>query len=201
MASWGEQMFKGVPFIGQMGNETLSLFDLIGKGILGLTTGQNATGTPEEQQMVQGVLGEATKSTSQEEYDYYKNTGGAGSFSEFLNQPKVPAETIPQAINVMRRPDDTVQNLGIGTKGLDTPAENKFLQDQMLQYGAGNVNPFQRGEALSSLNVSDQARSEIATFLPQMSVDQQEVFLQGVRDGKVSEYELENQSRLRRRGY
>jgi hypothetical protein len=104
MASWGEQMFKGVPFIGQMGNETVSLFDLIGKGILSLTTGQNATGTPEEQQMVQGVLGEATKSTSQEEYDYYKNTGGAGSFSEFINQPKVPAETIPQAINVMRRP-------------------------------------------------------------------------------------------------
>jgi hypothetical protein len=199
MASWGEQMFKGVPFIGQMGNETLSLFDLIGKGILGLTTGQNATGTPEEQQMVQGVLGEATKSTSQEEYDYYKNTGGAGSFSEFINQPKVPAETIPQAINVMRRPEDTIQNLGIGGEIPTTATPN--LQDQMLQYGAGNVNPFQRGEALSSLNVSDQARSEIATFLPQMSIDQQEVFLQGVRDGKVSEYELENQSRLRRRGY
>jgi len=153
------------------------LMDLIGKGIISLTTGQNATGSPEEQQMVQGILG--------------------GNPQNQQANPHVN-EPIPQAINVMRRPEEQ-QNLGLGGGTAATATPN--LQDQMLQYGAGNVNPFQRGEALSSLNVSDQARSEIATFLPQMSVDQQEVFLQGVRDGKVSEYELENQSRLRRRGY
>jgi len=178
MASWGEQMFKGVPFIGQMGNETVSLFDLIGKGIIGLTTGANATGTPEEQKMVQGIL-----------------SGGSpqAQANPHINEP------IPQAINVMRSTPQEQTNLGLG--GVTPQPSN--LQDQMLQYGAGNVNPMQdvsRGAALSSLNVSDQARNEIATFLPQMSVDQQEVFLQGVRDGKVSEYELENQKRLRQ-GY
>ena len=153
------------------------LMDLIGKGIIGLTTGQNATGSPEEQQMVQGIL--------------------CGNPQNQQANPHVN-EPIPQGINVMRRPEEQ-QNLGLSAEIPTTATPN--LQDQMLQYGAGNVSPFQRGEALSSLNVSDQARNEIAGFLPQMSVDQQEVFLQGVRDGKVSEYELENQSRLRRRGY
>ena len=148
------------------------LLALLGKGIIGLTTGKNATGSPEEQQMVQGIL-----------------SGGSpqAQANPHINEP------IPQAINVMRSTPQEQTNLGLG--GVTPQASN--LQDQMLQYGAGNVNPFQRGEALSSLNVSDQARNEISTFLPQMSVDQQEAFLQGVRDGKVSEYELENQSRLR----
>jgi hypothetical protein len=182
-----------------MGEGIQGLLSLIGKGIIGLTTGQNATGSDDEQKMVQGVLGSVanTKSTSLNEYEYYKNSGGGGNYSEFLNQPKTAAEPIPSGINVMRRglgkPQDQQTNLGLG--GVTPQASN--IQDQMLQYGAGNANPFQRGEALSSLNVSDQARNEIAQFLPQMSIDQQEAFLQGVRDGKVSEYELENQSRLR----
>ena len=184
-----------------MGEGLEGLLSLIGKGIISLTTGANATGSPEEQKMVQGILSNGTaKSTSQEEYEYYKNSGGGGSFPEFLNQTKTAAEPIPSAINVMRSTPQEQTNLGLG--GVTPQTSN--LQDQMLQYGAGNVNPMQdlsRGQALSSLNVSDQARNEIATFLPQMSVDQQEAFLQGVRDGKVSEYELENQSRLRRRGY
>ena len=153
------------------------LLELLGKGIISLTTGDNATGTPEEQRMVQGILG--------------------GSSQNQQANPHVN-EPIPSAINVMRKGANTSaeqKNLGIGI----TPQESK-IQHQMLQYGAGNVNPFQRGEALSSLNVSDQARNEIATFLPQMSVEQQEVFLQGVRDGKVSEYEVENYRRLRQ-GY
>jgi hypothetical protein len=155
-----------------MGEGIEGLLALLGKGIIGLTTGKNATGSPEEQRMVQGIL-----------------SGGSpqAQANPHINEP------IPSAINVMRSTPQEQTNLGLG--GVTPQASN--LQDQMLQYGAGNVNPFQRGEALSSLNVSDQARNEIATFLPQMSVDQQEAFLQGVRDGKVSEYELENQSRLR----
>ena len=155
-----------------MGEGIEGLLALLGKGIIGLTTGKNATGSPEEQRMVQGIL-----------------SGGSpqAQANPHINEP------IPQAINVMRSTPQEQTNLGLG--GVTPQASN--LQDQMLQYGAGNVNPFQRGEALSSLNVSDQARNEISTFLPQMSVDQQEAFLQGVRDGKVSEYELENQSRLR----
>ncbi len=158
-----------------MGEGIEGLLALLGKGIIGLTTGKNATGSPEEQQMVQGIL-----------------SGGSpqAQANPHINEP------IPQAINVMRSTPQEQSNLGLG--GVTPQASN--LQDQMLQYGAGNVNPFQRGEALSSLNVSDQARNEISTFLPQMSVDQQEAFLQGVRDGKVSEYELENQKRLRQ-GY
>ena len=159
-----------------MGEGIEGLLALLGKGIIGLTTGKNATGSPEEQQMVQGILSGGSPQNQQA--------------NPHINEP------IPQAINVMRSTPQEQTNLGLG--GVTPQASN--LQDQMLQYGAGNVNPFQRGEALSSLNVSDQARNEISTFLPQMSVDQQEAFLQGVRDGKVSEYELENQKRLRQ-GY
>ena len=115
-----------------------------------------------------------------------------------FNSPTIVNEPIPSAINVMRRGADTPeQQMNLGLGGV-TPA-NPNLQEQMLQYGAGDVNQF-REQPLSSLNVSEQARSEIATFLPQMSVDQQEAFLQGVRDGKVSEYEVENHRRLRQ-GY
>ena len=165
-----------------MGEGLEGLLSLISKGIIGLTTGANATGTPEEQKMVQGILGGGSPQNQQA--------------NPHVNEP------IPSAIDVMRRGNNTPEqqmNLGLGGVTPTTTATPN-LQDQMLQYGAGNVNPFQRGEALSSLNVSDQARNEIATFLPQMSVEQQEVFLQGVRDGKVSEYELENQRRLRQ-GY
>ena len=160
-----------------MGEGIEGLLALLGKGIIGLTTGKNATGSPEEQKLVQGIMGGNPQSQA----------------NPHINEP------IPSGINVMRSTPQEQTNLGLG--GVTPQPSN--LQDQMLQYGAGNVNPMQdlsRGAALSSLNVSDQARNEIATFLPQMSVDQQEVFLQGVRDGKVSEYELENQKRLRQ-GY
>ena len=58
-----------------------SIFDLIGKGILKLGTGDNATGSPEEQQLVQGILGGSPQ---------------AQEANPHVNEP------IPQAINVMR---------------------------------------------------------------------------------------------------
>ena len=191
------------------------------KGLLALIGKERGLDTPAERDALQGVMGGTIVgnglSAFAEKMNWLQNNPNAtseqsmafdGSIdtkaeSDWMSKmnwlsenPEITEEQKKiLGINVMRGGGDTIQNLGIGTGGLDTPAERDYLQGAMQgQLGRGTMPTGQpnmgalgmRAEFNRQMSaLPPQEVQRVQQILAQLNDEQRKTFMQGVANGNT----------------
>ena len=196
--------------VGQGASMPLST-SMIGKGIEGITgllsgeeVGTRALGTDAESGFLKSLLGgnlEVNDANTQKVFDSLEHLSGAG----------VTRNNASGTDPMMMVADPMA---GVGARGLNTQAEQTFLQDTM---GSGSFIPDSRMN-VSNLGIGtrgldtpaerDYLTGTMNNFINSMTAEEQNVymqlddsqrpaFLKALQDNKISQYEAENFDRLR----